>query len=267
MKGNARIIVFVGIVLFIIMIILLNMTVFTVKDVTVLNKVESQLIDEQSIISSSDIHIGSNIFAISEKKSKELIEVSHPYLMVDDIERFFPNKVVIHVSVRIPYMAIKLSGTDAYAVVDGSLKILDIIDVTNSIYATCTKVYGIEVESAIKGNKLSVENPINAKLGTIASVAENESLDGIAFLNFFESITFENDGDIVDVKLRSGVTICLKGSSYYEEKFRYALAAYRLYGEQSPKRTCGYIYHNFQIDSPENAWNWSEEYPYKDNKE
>lgn len=267
MKGNARIIVFVGIVLFIIMIILLNMTVFTVKEVTVLNKVESQLIDEESIIKSSDIQEGTNIFAISEKKSTELIEADHPYLMVDDIERFFPNKVVIHVSIRTPYMAIKVAETDMYALVDGSLKILDIVEVTNSIYTPCTKVYGIEVSNPTKGNKLNVDNAYNAKLATIASVAEKENLDGRAFLNFFESITFDGDNDVVNIKIRSGVTICLKGSSYYEEKFRYALTAYRLYGEQSDQRTNGFIYHNFQENSSENAWIWSEEYPYNDNDE
>ncbi len=243
------------------------MTVFTVKEVTVLNKVESQEIVVESIIASSDIHIGTNIFAISEKKTKELIEASHSYLRVDDIERFFPNKVVIHVSVRTPYMAIKVAGTDMYALVDGSLKILDIVEATNSIYAPCTKVYGIEVSNPMKGNKLNIDNTYNAKLATIANVAEKENLDGSAFLHFFESITFDGDNDVVNIKLGSGVTICLKGSSYYEEKFRYALTAYRLYGEQSTQREEGYIYHNFQENSSENAWIWSEEYPYNDNDE
>lgn len=260
MKGNARIIVFIGIILLIIVIVLLNMTVFTVKEITVLNEVESQLIDEESIISNSDIHIGSNIFVISEKKSKEKIEVTHPYLEVKGIERVFPNKVIIHVSVRIPLMAIKVADTQLYAVIDSSLKILQVIDSTDSIYKTCTKVEGIEITNPQVGNSLDLANSYNSKLSTISYVADNESLDGVAFLNFFESISFDNSDDIVKIKLRSGVTILLKNSDNYEDKFRYALVAYRLYGEQSPKRTYGYIYHNTQ----EKAWDWTENYPYSE---
>ena len=88
MKGNARIIVFVAIVLLIIVIVLLNMTLFTVNSITVLNEVESQLIDEQSIITSSNIRIGSNIFVLSEKKSREQIEITHPYLEVKILREY-----------------------------------------------------------------------------------------------------------------------------------------------------------------------------------
>lgn len=258
MKGNARIIVFVAIVLLIIVIVLLNMTLFTVNSITVLNEVESQLIDEQSIITNSNIRIGSNIFLLSEKKSREQIEITHPYLEVKNIERVFPNKVVIHVSVRIPLMAIKIRDAELYAVIDSSLKILQIIDANNSIYHTCTKVTGLEVGNPVVGNFLDVSNSYNSKLSVISNVANNESLNGIAFLNFFEKIDFNTDNDIVNIKLRSGVTICLKDSNDYEEKFRYALEAYRLYGEQSAKRTYGYIYH----DKTEKAWVWQETYPY-----
>ena len=260
MKGNARIIVFVGIVLIILLIVLLNMTVFTVKDVSVLNEVESQFIDADKILLDSGIKLGTNIFALSERKTSERIELANSYLEVVAIERKFPNKVIIHVSVRIPLMAIKIKDSDSYAVVDGSLKILERVDSTSSLYQTCTKVEGIEVTNFEIGNFLDKKNTYNARLNAISYVAENEMLNGIAFMNFFESISFNSENDVAMVKLRSGVTICLKGEYDAESKFRYALELYRHFGEQSFKRNSGYIY--FKSSGEEMGWDWSETNPY-----
>lgn len=261
MKGNARIIVFIGIVLFILLIILLNMTVFTVKNVSVLNEVESQLIDEEKIVFDSGIKIGSNIFVLSEKKISDKIELANPYLEVVNIERKFPNSAVIHVSVRIPLMAIRINDSDSFALVDGSLKILERIDESNSLYKTCTKVEGIEVSDFEIGKFLDKSNTYNERLYAISYVAEHEKIDGIAFMNFFESISFSSEDDIVAIKLRSGVTICLRGQFDAETKFRYGLEYYRLLGEQSFMRNTGYIY--FKSVGAENGWAWSETDPYK----
>jgi len=258
MKGNARIIVFIAIIALFVVFVLLNMTVFTIKDVTVLNKVESQLIDKNAIVNDSGIERGDNIFLLSESKISQTIERNNPYIKVTSIERSFPNKVIIHVSMRTPLMAVKIQNSSLYALIDGSLKILEIVDNQNNLYLGSTKINGIEITDPIVGGSLYLSNDLNSRLSEIGYVATEEQLDTSAFLNFFESMSFTGtEGSIILIKLRSGVTICINGSQETERKLRVALEKYRDLGEQSYKRLSGYIY----FDESQ-GWTWVEEYPY-----
>ena len=154
MKGNGRIIAFFAVLTLIVVVIVLNITLFTVSDISVYNKVVSELIVDDDIIEASDIAIGSNIFALSERKAIKNIELANPYVRVTSIERRFPGKVVIHVTVRTPVMTVKVSDSEDYALLDSNLKILDIVDAYSKLYRASTKVIGISVESAALGESL-----------------------------------------------------------------------------------------------------------------
>ena len=259
MKGNGRIIVFIAIIAVIVVFVILNMTVFTVQHITVLNKVESQVIDKDEIIKDSGIDLGSNIFLLSESKTISSIEKQNPYVEVISIERSFPNKVLIHVSMRTPLMAVHIQNSNLYALIDASLKILEIVDEYSALYLSSTKVIGIEITDPIIGGVLYQTNDVNGRLAGIGYVAEKEKLEGSAFLNFFESVTFAgNEGSIIYIKVRSGVTICLNGINDTQSKLRFALEEYRALGEQNFKRTQGFIYFNENL-----GWTWSENDPYK----
>ncbi|MBQ7652902.1 MAG: FtsQ-type POTRA domain-containing protein [Clostridia bacterium] len=258
MKGNGRIIVFIAIIAVIVVFVILNMTVFTVKDVTVLNKVESQSIDKDAIITDSGIDTGDNIFLLSESKISSAIERNNPYVEVLSVERSFPNKVVIHVSMRTPLMSVHIQNSNLYALIDASLKILEIVDDHAALYEASTKVNGIEITDPIVGGVLYQSNDVNGRLADIAYVAEKERLEGSAFLNFFESVAFSGEnGSVIYIKIRSGVTICLNGVNDTQTKLRYALEEYRALGEQSFKRSSGFIYFN-----ESKGWDWSESDPY-----
>lgn len=258
MKGNARIVVFVLILAIILAFVLLNMTLFTVKNVTVRNKVESPLIDKDKIIEDSGIDTGENIFLMSEKNIIQSIELANPYLKVSSVERVFPNSVIIHVTVRTPVMSVKIKNSDLYVIIDSSLKILDIVSETDDLFLSSTQVKGLEIENPEEGNSLNKENSFNKKLDIIGYVADHESLGESAFLNFFEKIEFDVDNpDLAYIALRSGVKIVLKGDNDLETQLRSALEKYRYMGEQSYERTSGYIY--FKDGS---GWSWIANDPY-----
>jgi cell division septal protein FtsQ len=157
---------------------------FTIREVTVLNKVYSELIEEDFIVQSSNIRVGNNIFALSEKKAIKNIELANPYIMVTSIERKFPNKVVIHVNVRTPLMTMGIADSDSFALLDSDLKILNIIEPYSNLYKASTKVKGVLASSPVIGDILNKNNPYNFALVTIAYVANNENLSGRAFLTF-----------------------------------------------------------------------------------
>lgn len=253
MKGNGRVIAFFAVVLLIVIIIVLNVTLFTINDITVLNKVYSDLIVEDDIIESSNIEYGSNIFVLSERKTIADIELENPYIKVTSIERKFPNKVIIHVTVRTPVMTIPINGSEDYALLDSNLKILELCDVYSNLYSASTKVTGILVEEPIIGSTLALTNSFNTALSTIGYIAYNENLDGVAFLTFFESISFnENEKNNVRVKINSGVTFAITNNDYVEEQLRYCLEKYRLTDELSSERKSGYFY--FTNDE---GWIWT----------
>lgn len=258
MKGNARIVVFVLILAIILAFVLLNLTLFTVKDITVKNKVESPLIDKDKIIFDSGIDTGENIFLMSEKEVIEGIEVANPYLKVTSVERVFPNSVIIHITVRTPVMSIRIKGSDLYVIIDSSLKILDIVSDSDSLFLSATLVDGLEIDNPQEGNTLNKENSFNKKLDVIGYVADHESLGESAFLNFFEKVEFDvYNPDIVFISLRSGVKIVIKGDNDLEAQLRSALEKYRYMGEQSYERTAGYIYFKEGY-----GWSWVAENPY-----
>ncbi len=244
MKGNGRVVAFFIVLLLVVIIIVLNVTLFTISEITVLNKVYSDLIVPGDIVASSKIQMGSNIFSLSERKAISNIEIANPYIKVTSIERRFPNKVLVHVTVRTAVMTVAVSGSDEYALLDSNLKILDIVSQYSNLYSASTKIYGIMVESPVIGSVLNTANPYNGALGVIGNTANNEDLQGVAFLTFFERITFVADADKnnVRIKINSGVTFVLTNNQNLQAQLRYCLEKYKLTDELSAERKSGYYY-------------------------
>ncbi len=248
MKGNGRIIVFLVIVVVLVVFVLLNMTVFTISSISVENEVYSAYIDQASIIDASGITKGKNIFFLSESNSSEAIEKAFPYLKVSNIERKFPSKVVIHVDVRQGTMSIPAAEENVYAIVDGDLKILELVSIDTPVYASATHVTGVSLESPVIGTTLSTDINYNACLYTLSQVAKGE---GLEFAGFFAAIRFETDN--LYVTLRTGVTIRIDNWKSVDvmEHLRYALAKYKSLDEQDYRRRQGYIYFDSSL-----GWNW-----------
>lgn len=250
MKGNGRIIAFAAIVVFIVVFVLLNMTVFTISKVTVQNAVYSDYIDKAGIVQSSEINYNQNIFLLNEANVRLHVEEAYPYLSVSSVERKFPSTVVIHVDMRTPVMSISKTYTDQYAILDTELKILDVVGQDSELYRMATHINNVSIDDPVVGVKIDDEEYYVQCLRQIGYVSDNESLQ---FWHFFTSITIENY--IAYITLRTGVVVRLDdiGAGDVHEKLRYALELYKTFDEQDYQRRSGYIYFN-----SEHGWMWSE---------
>lgn len=252
MKGNGRIIAFAGIVVFIVVFILLNMTVFTISDISVQNAVYSDYIDKSAIIESSGIAKNQNIFLLNETNARLKIEEAFPYLEVVTVERKFPSAVIIHVDMRTPVMSIAVSATtDRYAIIDTDLKILDVVDASSDLYKMATHINHVEIASPVVGVTLDDNDTCNRCLLAIGKVSEGEQLQ---FWHFFSAITIENN--CAYVTLRTGVTVRLDDIDRIDVKqhLRVALELYKTFDEQDYHRRKGFIF----FDTERGGWVWSE---------
>ena len=123
---NKRLIILISIFAFLILIVVLCSTLFTVKNISVnwlttLPK-EHVLIGKDGEMCES-IEKGGSIFLYDKESARVTLEEKYPYLNVVKIETKFPNKLVLHVADRQELFALKLNN-DCYAILDGTNKVL-----------------------------------------------------------------------------------------------------------------------------------------------
>lgn len=258
MKGNGRIIAFLAVVVVIVLFVLLNMTLFTVGEVTVQDEVFSDYIDKEAIIESAAIKMDSNIFILSETNATNNIETAFPYLKVDTIERKFPNKVLIHVSMRENAMSIPIAHSNNYALVDTELKVVGKVPESSPEYKAATHIESVTTEDREVGVKLDPTDSESKCLLQLVSVSEGESF---RFWHFFKTISFESTS--IYITLHTGVCIRLdnyivnveseyNGINMIQHDLRMALKEYEKLDEQSAQRRTGYIF--FDEDK---GWIWN----------
>lgn len=81
---------------------------FLIKSVEVAFARQPVFADESEIISASKLKLNSNIFTVDEKKLKDNVSeyYSDNSVSIVDVERVFPNKVILHAKERLPVLAI-----------------------------------------------------------------------------------------------------------------------------------------------------------------
>lgn len=104
-------------ILIVIMIVVFG-NIFLIRSVDVVFTHSPEGTDEASIVSASGIALGSNIFSVDEKEAAKHISAHYPdnTLAVLDIERVFPNKVIIRVKERIPLLVVPYGDAGAECV-------------------------------------------------------------------------------------------------------------------------------------------------------
>lgn len=221
-----------------------SIEVRTTSDLTL----DDQTVD--SIVSQSGISKGDSIFAIDEGAAIAAIEKANPLLKVVDIERKFPNKVVIYIAERTPLMAIALepqeSGEELYAVVDSDLKILSVVPVSGIAGLTAVSNF------TVAGGEETVGSFVSEKsdwLKGIVDGAEKVSFVESRFTSFITGIRFGQTK--IYVQTNTGVTFVLKNVAETDDMFVGAYTYYNtLTGEE--QRRNGYIY------LADIGWAWSE---------
>jgi len=158
---NKRLIAILGILFFIVFIVVLSSTVFTLVHAEV---VFSQVLDSentnfgtdnerQAVIQSANFDFGKCIFFIDKQAHIDYLEKANPYLEVLNIETIFPNKFIIHALEREELYSIRLSET-SFAIMDKSLKVLDINAVSRGVSVLMPDI--TEVISAELGQTLNI---------------------------------------------------------------------------------------------------------------
>lgn len=133
---NVRLVVILGIFVFLTSIIVLCSTVFTLSTVDLgwlsTTKVLSDTTDSQ-IIESGEFKTGQSVFLINKEKYKHNLEKNNPYLKVLGMEIKFPNKLKVTVSEREELYVLKVVNENSlsgysYIYLDYDLKVLKITD-------------------------------------------------------------------------------------------------------------------------------------------
>ena len=126
-EKNKKFIITLGITLSVVLLlIILYFTAFTLKNVEVDFRNNSQIYSEESKKSISEDSIipkGSPIFSLSKKTITKTLEKNNPYLKIINIETVFPNKIIIHCAEREETYAIRANDTK-YFICDAEFKVL-----------------------------------------------------------------------------------------------------------------------------------------------
>ena len=121
---NKRLIVILGVLVFLTVLIVVNSTIFTLQSVSInwlTTKYELENIKDYQI--TEDVETGQSIFLVKKDQIASHLEKQYPYLRIVGIETKFPNKIVIHSAERECLYAIKLSDSE-YAIIDELGKVL-----------------------------------------------------------------------------------------------------------------------------------------------
>lgn len=129
LQKHKKLIIALSVILGVFLVLLiLGLTVFTLKTVEVDFKSETQFFSDERIQTIQDndaIKKGSSIFGVSKKEIKNTLEKDYPYIKVINIETVFPNKIVIHCAEREETYAIKIDET-LYFICDAEFKVLSV---------------------------------------------------------------------------------------------------------------------------------------------
>jgi len=240
---NKRLVVLISLFAFIVLIIVLSSTVFSLRTVQVnFLSTTSYLENEADIVSSASFSYGESIFFIDREVYINELEQNNPYIKIVSLEIVFPNRLIIHAVERNEMYAFKLSD-NTYAVTDDELKVLSIKPVfvnTTENAILVTSNISINATNVVEGSLL----PLNATDTTFLndfSYYSQEWDNHLASLrgNIKELILHYEENDTFKVLMRQGVEIIItKQHSKLNEKVQ---TAYSVYDNPTIDRTKGII--------------------------
>ena len=240
---NKRLIVLISFFAFIVLIIVLSSTVFSLRTVQVnFLSTTNYLENEIDIISSANFSYGESIFFIDREVYTNEIEQNNPYIKVVSLEVVFPNRLIIHAVERNEMYAFKLSD-NSYAITDDELKVLSIkpvfVNTTENAILVNSNL-SILVSSVVEGAVLPI-NVTDTKFLTDFSYYSQEWDNHLASLrgNIKEIILHYEQNDSFKVLMRQGVEIIItKQHIKLNEKIQ---TAYSVYDNPNIDRTKGII--------------------------
>lgn len=247
-KTKKKLIVSFSIVGIVLMLIVLFLVLFSIKQVNVeflSVQNNTKYYSVQDIKSSSKIKKGKNIVFFNKEKSIKALEKKFPYASFQ-IVRTFPSTLTVYVFERTP--AFKVLGEDDYfEVYDEDLKCLEIVAKEN------VKDQGLENVPTLKGSNLKLckeegkfanNSKLKAKIGEIIDgVYASERTE----ISVMSDITFgKNELGVDEITLtvradqegkENAGTIYIQGNAYVKEKIFYAMTVYNQISDKQEYKT------------------------------
>lgn len=230
MRHSKRLIAIFIILCITTLLVVLSSVVFRISEVEIYcyNATDSTILPRVQAATSIE---GASIFNLNESKIIEHLE-SVPELAdieIINIERKFPNRVVINVVKKYAYAYLTLS--DRYLVLDNAMGIMletftEPLDLIKISVDGSTVFEGLS-EGAVVGGPLvtnggSAETVLKNVFTALARL-DYRDFDCIALINRIEVFTEEQD---VIIKTDAGVTVKIFGFANMNEKMRAAVSVY-----------------------------------------
>ena len=213
-----RTIVLFACLIIVCILLVLNGTLFIVRDVEVFDWENGAIQDEQ-IVELSGVK-NKNIFTVSESIVTENIEKAVPRYKVVNVERLFPSGIKIVILQRVPIIAVKMQG-GTYAIIDREGHVIEKSDNPDEYTYDLTVMEGVTCGNVVAGANLPVSDTEFARLLQIITTFETTGENGYVGENFCKTvsgITFS--GDTVKLKTCEGMIMEFDASVDCSNKIR-----------------------------------------------
>lgn len=189
---------------------------------------------------SGDFKYGKNVLFMKFDKNIAKIEKENPYVKVEQITRYFPGKVVVYISERIPkYRIQNRQNANEWFILDKDFKVLDLVSTGNLNISKCGSETFYDKTVEIDPDSLTLTSNIGDFVSddTHKQKLENIMSGVYAYASDYfgvKSIKIEKDTDFVftltmknpAVEGESGCKIKIVGSEDLVSTARYGIATY-----------------------------------------
>ena len=201
---------------FVLIIALMSSNLFYVKNILI----QGDLVYPENITALIHSEITKNIFLVNKQKIKYIIQTNYPSINVDYSECFFPDKIIIKLSLRQSLYA--LEGEDGFYILDHDMNIIKKEQAFSSTPDNPIILYGDKIKNGITGmsadtNKQDYISLLSYSLNEwktpdevkseICSIHLDYTKDNNLLLSFFSgvNIMIENSDKNLITKLSSAL--------------------------------------------------------------
>lgn len=213
-----RTIVLFACLIIVCILLVLNGTLFIVRNVELYDWESGEISDER-MVELSGVK-DKNIFTVSESIVAENIERSMPQYKVVNVERVFPSGIKIVVLKRLPIIAVKMTG-ETYAIIDREGNVIEKSTVLQKESYDLTVLEGVTLGNVIAGESLPVTDTAFARILQIITTFETTGDNGYVGENFCKTISrIKFSGDNVDLETCEGMVMKFDASVDCTNKIR-----------------------------------------------
>ena len=253
---NARLLVILGVFVFLTAIIVLGSTVFTLNTVEIgwlsTTKVLSATSDSK-LIESAEFEKGESVFLLDKEKYRNKLEQNNPYIKVINLEIKFPNKLKVTVVEREELYVLKVVNTKSYSgysyvYLDYDLKVLKITDsevVANQQNPAILTIDGPGVNYTVNDFEAGefTDLPVKEMLKSIGSMLSSTGYTNNLTKALLKTINVHHDvSTTVNIKTTYGLNLKLINATHKtSQKMLEALSVYEYYHNLHPEINDGDI--------------------------